>query len=240
MPRAAVALAGAILVVVAIAAFVPFITEDRAVPVSTPSTNSMFIAPALIEVPPGERACLDDVLLDPEADIARFRVGTYGFEGPPLALTLFAAGFREDVRVGPGYADNAEIDVALDGPPRELIGTACISNGGRRLIALYGTAEDRTLSRVDVTVDGEPVSADIALSFWERERSTVLARTPEILELMTAFRPIGPWLTWPLLFLVLIGMPALALWALNRAFRADAAAQPNAATSRSASPISRG
>lgn len=240
MPRPALSLTLAVLAAGALLFFAPFVTEERPIPVSTVVTPPIFVAPALIEVPAGERACLDDVLLDPDADIARFRVGTYGFDGPALVLTLSGPGYREDIRVAGGYGDNAELVLPVAGPRHELVGTACIDNGGRRLIALYGTSEPRTQSRVDVTVGGEPVAADVTLSFWEREPSTVLARTPEILEVMTAFRPIGPWLTWPLLALVLLGVPALALWALQRAFRVDAADQPNAATSRRASPIRRG
>ena len=236
MPRGAIAFTVALLALVAAAGFLPFLTKERNIAVSTPATNPVFTSPALIQVPGGERACLDDVLLDPEADLARFRVGTYGFEGPPLVLTLFGEGYRERVPVSRGFADNADLGVTIRGPERELIGGVCIANEGRRLIALYGTAEGRTQSRVDVTVDGEPLPAtDVALAFYEREPGTVIERIPDALDAMAAFRPIGAWLTWPLLLLVLIGMPALAIWALARAF-----AQPKAATSRSASEIKRG
>ena len=240
MPRAALVFALVVLAVVTLVAFVPFLDRERAVPVSTPSSPSLFVTPALVEVPPGQRACLDDVALIPEADIARFRVGTYGFDGPPLLFTLSGPGYREQVRVPRGYPDSVDVVVPVQGPRQELMGKACIKNGGRRLIALYATTEGRTQSRVDVEVAGEPVAPDVALAFYEREPSTIVARTPEILEVMTAFRPVGTWLTWPLLVLVLIGVPALGLWALHGAFRADGRGQPNAATSRRASPISRG
>lgn len=240
MPKPALALALGLIAVVAAAGFVPFLTEDRPIPVTTAATTPVFSAPALVEVPPGERACLDDVLLDPDADIARFRVGTYGEDGPPLALTLAAPGYRERVAVGAGYADNAELGVPVEGPERELIGDACIANEGRVLIALYATAEGRTQSRVDVEVDGEPVPADVALTFFQREPESVAGRIPEALDAMTAFRPVGTWLTWPLFLLVALAMPALALWALHRAFAQDGEERPNAATSRSASPSTRG
>jgi hypothetical protein len=39
---------------------------------------------------------------------------------------------------------------------------------------------------------------------------------------MSAFRPgiVGPWLLWPLLVLVVVGVPGGVLWAIHRAVSA--------------------
>ncbi|MEX2195743.1 MAG: hypothetical protein WD844_10705 [Thermoleophilaceae bacterium] len=234
MHRRALALAVGLLLAGAAALFVPYLTEDRDAVVSTPATEPLFTTPALIELEGGERACARQVLLDPEAGAARIRVGTFGAQGQPLELLLVGPGYRESVPVPGGYSDNAALSVPVEGPAEELIGRACVENDGRRAVALYATSEPRTVTRMDVTVEGEPVKADLALTFTEGERQSILERTPEILDHATAFGPAGPWLAWALAFLVLLGVPALSLWALRRAF-----AQPKAATSRSASEITR-
>lgn len=218
MPRAALALAVGLMLVGAAIWFVPYLTDEREVPVSTPGTAPLFLNPALIEIREDERACATDVLLDPDADLARFRVGTYREPGAPLEVTLSGPGYRERAAVPGGYPDNAVIDVPVEGPPRELIGRACIENVGEDLMGLYATQEVRTQSRIEVTVDGESSELDLALAFYEEEPQSIAARLPAIMSAATVFRPIGPWLAWPLLVLLLAGIPALALWALWRAF----------------------
>jgi hypothetical protein len=228
MPKTALALGIAAVALVTAVAFVPWLSEERESPVSTPATAPLFDPVVRVELGPGEEACLRDVALDPGADVARVRVGTFGRPGQPLELELSGAGYRERARAAGGYPDNAPVSFAIDGPDRSLLGRACIANAGDGPIALHATGEVRTRSRVRVAVEGREIEPDVALAFYERERRSVLELLPAALERMTAFRPYGEWLTWPLLVAVLLGVPALAFWSLWRAFGAGERDRPRA------------
>ena len=100
-------------------------------------------------------------------------------------------------------------------PEAAVLTTVCIRNEGRRTIAL-NASNDRTRSRSTTTVDGQRVAGNFVLVFAERRPASLLEHVPVMLRRMTAFRPVGEWLLWPLAILFVLGVPAGVLAAYGR------------------------
>jgi hypothetical protein len=216
--RAPLAFTAALVVLGGAIVLLPGLLRDRPRVDATPSPPPLSSI-ALVKVPGGERACLANVVLDAGSDIARFTVGTFGRPGPALAVT--AAGRR--YRVARGFADNARLAVALDPPRRPVETSFCIANQGRRSIALYGSDELRTRSRVTVTVGGRAVAPDVTLTLDRRRPASVLGELGAVVAHTARWRGgIGRPVVWALLVLVLLGVPGGALWAFSRALAEDA------------------
>jgi hypothetical protein len=200
--------------------FVRFLTEDRELVAATPSPRPMFEV-SLVEVPPGEELCISDVTIPADARRLRIQVGTFGPPGPELDLTLQARGYQERLTVPAGFPDSALITAAMDPPVVARLGEVCVTHHGSARIALVGSTEDRTQSRPEGKVGGKVAAADTYLAFYERGSASALDRAGGIVDRMSAFRPavVGPWLLWPLLALVVLGVPGGVLWAALRAVR---------------------
>jgi hypothetical protein len=217
--RGAVAFTAALIVLGALVVLLPSLLRDRPRVDATPSPPPLSSV-ALVNVPGAQRACLRNVVLDRGSQLARFTVGTYGRPGPALAVT--AAGRR--YRVPAGFPDNAHLTVALAPPATPTATSFCITNTGRRTIALYGSDELRTRSRVEVTVGGKPVGADVTLTLDRRTSASVLDQLGAVVERTTRWRPgVGEPVVWALILLVLIAVPGGVLWAFSRALAEDAA-----------------
>jgi hypothetical protein len=216
--RAAVAFTAALVVLGAGLALVPGLLRDRPRVDATPSPPPLSSI-ALVKVAGGERACLSNVVLDPGSQLAHFQVGSFGRPGPALVVTAA----RQRYRVAGGYPDNARLTVALN-PPRAPVAThVCIANTGRSPIALYGSDELRTRSRVAVTVGGRPVAPDVTLTLDRRRPASILSRLGDVVTRTTRWRPgIGRPVVWALLALVLLAVPGGTLWAFSRALAEDA------------------
>ncbi len=200
--------------------FVRFLIEDRELVAAVPSPRPVFQID-LIDVPPGEQLCISGVTVPADARQLRFQVGTFGRAGPELEVTLRAPGYRERVTVPAGYPDSALISAAMDPPTAARLSELCVTHRGSAKIALVGAEEERTLSRPEGRVGGNPVDADTYLAFYSGGSASALDRAGAIVERMSAFRPaiVGPWLLWPLLALVVAGVPAGVLWAVLRGVR---------------------
>ena len=99
-------------------------------------------------------------------------------------------------------------------PARETAASICIRNRGDRRVALYGAA-DRTNSRSQVRVDGQPVVPDFGIVFYEREPVSIIERLPTSIERATTFRgPLTEDLLWVLIVLFVVGTPLGVLLAL--------------------------
>jgi hypothetical protein len=213
VPRAAVASTAALVVLGGGLVLVPGLLRDRPRVDATPSPPPLSSI-ALVKVTAGERACLSNVVLDPGSQLAHFQVGSFGRPGPALVVT--AAGRR--YRVAGGYPDNARLTVALTPRRAPLATRFCIANSGRRAIALYGSDELRTRSRVAVTVAGRPVAPDVTLTLDRRRPASILSQVGDVVTRTTRWRPrVGRPVVWALLALVLLGVPGCALWAFSRA-----------------------
>jgi hypothetical protein len=192
VPFAATCLVGALL-------FAPFLLRDRDLVASTPSPRPLF---NVTFIPVDGQLCVSDVTIPHDARELRFQLRTPG----PVRVTLSAHGYRA-MATGTGA-------VGITPPRTTRLGTVCLRP--QRRGELTGTTEPRTLSRPHGAVDGRPIATDAYLAFYARRQASALAETPQIVHRMGAFRPgvVGPWLLWPLLALVVLGIPAALLAAL--------------------------
>jgi hypothetical protein len=212
---------GLALCAVAATLFVPLLLRDRELVAATPSPRPLFDL-TLVEIGAGEELCIADVTIPSDAEELRLQVATRTAPGPALGLRLQAPGYEERLIVPGGYPDEALVTAAMRAPAATRLGRVCIAHNGPGTVALAGTTEDRTQSRPHGALAGERLPADTYLAFYEREPGSALAHAPDIIERMSAFRPgfVGPWLGWPLLALVVVGLPGGVLWAVLRAARA--------------------
>ena len=211
----------AVLCVLAAVLFARFALADRDLVAATPSPRPMFVV-TFIDLLPGRELCIAGVTIPEDARQVRFQVRTFGDSGPPLVVTFKGRGYTHTTHVPGGYADETTLTPPLTPPRTDVIGEVCVDNRGERTIALVGTTEERTRSRPVGAVNGRAVDPDAYLAFYENRSASALSQTPAIVDRMGAFRPaiIGPWLLWPLLFLVVAGVPAGMLWAALRGARA--------------------
>jgi len=204
----------------AAALFVRFVVEERELVSAVPSPRPMFSI-SLIDVAPGEALCMSGVTIPADARQLRVQVGTFGRSGPALSVTLRGADYTERLRVPAGYPDSAVISAAMRPPATPRLGEVCVRHRGAARIALVGSTEPRTVSRPETRVGGKLVDADTYLAFYAAGSASVLERAGVIVGRMSTFRPglVGPWLLWPLLVVVVLGVPAGVLWAALRGVR---------------------
>lgn len=204
---------------VALAAFfalvaVPWLGDERDFPgsISSPAPRASL---AIAEVAGGERLCLSEVTLDPQSQVARFRIGTFGRAGAPLTLDLRAPGYSFSRRIPGGYADNEQLSVLVDPPRSPTLGSACIRNDGGAKVAVYA-AGDEVRSRVAVT----PERPRPTFGFWESEPRSIAERASLTAERVARFRgPLGhTWVVWASALLAFLSLSAglVALLAFTR------------------------
>ncbi|MBA3328984.1 MAG: hypothetical protein H0T43_11855 [Solirubrobacterales bacterium] len=206
----------------AVFAVVPWATEEVVRPASIPSPTAL-LEVGVIAVAPGDQACTAPFVLTERSARAAFRMTTFARRGSAVAVRIRGPGYRAGGRIAAGYADNAPQLLPIRPPERPTVAEACFANLGPRPIGLFAAADGRSNSRSVSRVEGEAVDGDIALAFYEDKPVSLVERTPEIVERMTAFRPdpVGTWLLWPLLVLVVLGVPLAMTWAIGAAARAD-------------------
>jgi hypothetical protein len=176
-----------------------------------------------------QRLCIDGM---PWAPQARFVQLTVMAERPTPPVTLTAR--------GPGYQARAQLPSGLGSgpvavpltPAKQEIqnGTLCLHNDGRHSVAFYGVPNGgRQAASVTMTLDGKRVKdRQLTVTLLSSRSQSALGRLGELLDRMAMWRPGGPWATWLLFILALVGVPAAVGVALARAGalddRADAAA----------------
>ena len=218
MRRVALGLALVALLAAGLAWGVPYLTGERDYVAVTPQPDPLFVV-SLIPLRSGQVACMDDAVLDPRSEQARFKVGTFFRPPVPLELTIAGGSYTERVRIPATYRDSEVIRVPVRPPAEETAVSICIRNLGERRIALYAAA-DRTNSRSTVFVDGRQVVPDFGITFYEREPASILDRLSTSVERATVFRgPLTTALLWTLLLLFVVGTPAGVLLALAWALR---------------------
>lgn len=191
--------------------FVPWLTEEREVVESTPAHPPLYQR-AVIAVEPRSEVCVEPVTIPAEADMLRF--GILG-ETPrePFVVTARARGYAASARPA-GYANPLAVDVPIEPPGRDVRGSVCFRNDGRRPVALLATTDARILSRADPVVDGKRVSdTEVALTVMRREPASLASRVDEVFAHASNLAPgfAGPWLFWLLSGLVLVAIPLGAL-----------------------------
>lgn len=208
--------AGAVLIVLLLALILPPLQQSRRIATEVPQPPPL-TSVALVEIPGGQQACMDEIGLLPGRQVAEMRIGTYGRAPSPLLFALTASGYSETVSVPPRYVDNGLLDVAFDGPAKVLEGTVCVTNQGRTPVALYAAAE-RSESRSTTTVDGRLWPANFDLAFYVAKPRSLLADAATIMRRLRLFHAhVGLGLLWALAILFAIGVPLAAVAALTSA-----------------------
>ena len=216
------ALAG--LVVVAVGAFLTltWAREARTFTASVPQPPPL-TATSILDVRPGEDACLSDITILPDSEVALVKVGTRGKPGVPLSATVTGpGGYRATGEVaGREWTDNDLIPIRFRPPDRELHGDFCLRNDGKRRIYVYA-AEDRSRTTAKSRIGGDLVLPNMQLTFTEASPGTIAGHRSRITDQLTVFRPaiVGPW-TIRLLFALVVaaltvGIPLALLLALRR------------------------
>ncbi|MDO8210007.1 hypothetical protein [Conexibacter sp. CPCC 206217] len=223
MARRAALLAGLLgLVLIAVLLLLPFATEDRQLYGTFPQPDAV-AAVTLVGLRGGQRACLDEAVVDPHSEVAQLRVGTYGRPAQPLRLTLTGDGYRQTVAIpASGYGDNELLAIPVTPPAAPVEVVICLANEGSRRVALYGTA-DRAKTRSTTRIDGVRQAANPAIRFAEARPASLADRVSTLADRIEVFRPslLSGWMLWLLLALVVVGVPAGAVLALDRALRDD-------------------
>jgi hypothetical protein len=216
---------GAALLVLAFAAvflFIPYLTKERetvaGVPVPTP-----FGVQDRIRLAPDAEVCLNEVAMDVDSELAELMVLTEARSAPGLRVTAAGAGYRSAGEVNGGYTSPATLHVRLEPPPRSLLAEFCVANRGTRNVALLATSEPRTASRPVARVGGQDVPQDLTLRFLSDETGSVVERLGVLVDRMSAFHPpvLEKPVLWVLLALVVLVLPAAAIYAVGASFRGD-------------------
>jgi hypothetical protein len=214
-----VILPAAVLCALAAVLLLRFLGADRDLVAATPSPRPMFTV-TYVRIPASGQLCLSDVTIPASARQLRLQVRTFGRPGPALAVELRAPGYEQRHELPADYPDGAVLVLPIEPPPEDALGSVCLT--AERAVALVGTTEERTQSRPAGALDGNPIAADTYLVFYAGRSASALSQTGAIVERMAAFRPagVGQWLLWPLLALVVVGIPAGVLAAVTSAVRA--------------------
>lgn len=199
-----------VLVVLLLTLALPYLNEKRRIATDVPQPSPLFEV-ALVELHAGQMACSDEIDLLPGRQVAEIRVGTYGKSASPLLVTMTGPGFSATLPVAPTYLDNGPIEIPFVGPAKALEGSVCVSNLGRRRIALYASG-DRTKSRSRTLVDGRSWPSNFDLTFYAPQPQSLLDRAGAIMRRLRLFHAgVGLGLLWLLAFLFVIGVPVASI-----------------------------
>jgi hypothetical protein len=219
-PRVALGAAGLALIFAAAYWVVPYLTRERETVSGVPVPKPLAVNEQ-VPLSAGQEACLDHVAFNRDSEIVEFTVLSRMRSGPPLRIRAAAGPYRTRAAVDRGYRAPAVVRADIDPPEPSRLGRICLANRGRRAVVLLGTREPRTLSRAVTTIDGAPSAADISLRFLAAEPGTVPERLGSLVDRISAFKPtvLEQPILWLVLALVVVGVPALALYALAAGFR---------------------
>ncbi len=227
MPRGsatrATVLAAVLIALGALVLYAPVLTRETR-PVASTATPVSRAAPAQVALGPGEEACTDQVALGPDAQVAELRADPGERRGPRLEVRTIADGRRSAPAAVPaGYRGDSTLEVAIDPPPRSVIGELCVANAGARDVDLIGTTDARTTTRSATKVDGRPVAPDLQLRFFEAEPQRLVSRLGEVFDRMATLKGalVAPWVLWLLAAVLFAGVPAATLWMIHGALRED-------------------
>lgn len=218
-PRVVVLLTTALFLLAAAVLFAGPLTRERT-PVASTGTPPPFGVRSPILVRPGQELCAEDVLLSSRAAVAELVLDQGRTPAPPLSLTVRSGDRRSAPVAVPGGGTGVfPLRAPFTAPSTDERGSVCLRNDGRVAAQFVGTEEFRTMTGLRTTVDGQPVPPDVALNFYEGSTVSVMSFLPRIIDYMTAFRGFlgAAWILWPLLVLVVAGVPLAVLWAFSRA-----------------------
>jgi hypothetical protein len=178
-----------------------------------------------VAVPGHGRICVDGMPWAPEARLVQLRV----LPGPTArtpALGIEATGpggYRATTKIPAGLVQNDRATAPIRPAAREITGTLCVTNEGARPTSFYGVpTADRLGAAVKVTVNGRALAdRQLSVTLLQSRDKAILGRLGTVLSHVAAFRPIGAWMVWILLALLLVGTPVGVALALARASADD-------------------
>lgn len=187
-------------------------------------TNSVRARGAVVDVAPGQRACVP--LLRIPAGTARVQMEVLaGALRPPLEGTVLAGGRRHASRVpAADVAGFSKVEFPIPrrpDAPEATDGSVCLRNlapPGGEGVAVGGT-NGATGIEPAPTLEGKPLDRQLAVWYLPPagEERTVLAQLPDVMRRAALFRPgwVGAWTPWMLVFglVPLLGFAALRLLA---------------------------
>src|SRR4051794_20983076 len=190
----------------------PFATREREYLSSVPAAPSLFQAPVPVELKPRDQICVKDMPLDRDSQLARFFFYTYGKRGVPLAVSASGPGYSFRSTYPGGWAEGP-VELPLRPPAHSIDGQICVSNKGRRKVAIQATPVGQRFSRPQPYLNGGPLPQDVPLTLHRRKPGTLIEQIPRGLQHAAVFVPLATWALWILLVLVVLGIPAAVVLA---------------------------
>jgi hypothetical protein len=220
-----------------------YLLKSRPAIWATPTSEPYDVAQLTpIAVPGHQRICLDGMPWAPQARFVQIRV-LPGLRArtPAIGIAARGPGYRADAVIPGGLSQNARATAPIRPASREIDGTLCVTNRGARPLSFYGVpTADRLGAPVTVTVGRKPlVDRQLSVTLLQSHNRAILGRLGTVLSHVATFRPVGTWLVWILLALVLLGAPVAVASALAGASAADdegATAAPGGRTPPSPPP----
>jgi GAF domain-containing protein len=178
-----------------------------------------------IAVPGHGRICVDGMPWAPEARFVQLRV-LPGPKGRTPAIGVEATGpggYRAEAEIPAGLLQNARATAPIRPAGKQITGTLCVTNEGTRPTSFYGVpTADRLGAPVKVTLNGSAVAdRQLSVTLLQSGDKSILGRLGTVLSHVAAFRPVGAWMVWILLALLLVGAPVGVALALARASAED-------------------
>lgn len=219
------AVSAALMLIVALAWGVPWLTKSRPDRTSTP-TPPPFAAIAPITLKPGQVACENLVALSPDTHTVTVLSGKFDGTGPKLRVVASTPdGYRGTGEIAAGYDGLQSLPATITpAPPTNAIGGVCVRNVGTKSVDLQGTTEGRIQNRSATSVDGEVIPAKLSLLLSTGTDRSIADRPGQILSRISAFKPpiVGSASLTILFLLVVLLVPAGVLYAIWRGIASDA------------------
>jgi hypothetical protein len=173
---------------------------------------------------PGDEACQAPIVIPDRTadfDVVVFTLASAEQPSPPVDVTVATADGR---RLASGSAPGGDPPETTALLKRVDVGRVftreplrvCLRNAGSADVTLYGSGDLATRTSTG-EFNGEPLGADVALSFERASARSLLSLVPVMFERMALWHAgwVGAWLYWLLAAAVLIGVPALLVAALR-------------------------
>lgn len=188
-----------------------FVTDRRDAWTSSPGLGALFTREVVL-LRAGERACLRPVTFYADTGQARVRLRAPRSPSPRVDLHMRGPGYSEVARI-PRLDPQVEGVAAVEfpRPGREVTGELCFRNRGPTPIQLIGTNEGRSLTPVDLLVNGRlKPNADLELILLKAGTHSLGSRRSELIDRAAAFTGgwVPRWLLWPIA-LLFAGLPVV-------------------------------
>jgi hypothetical protein len=185
-----------------------------------------------ITVPARGRVCADGIPFGPEVRYVAVRVlPPAGTRTPsPLFFEIQAADrYHATATVPAGLPSGARAIAKVKPYEDEIYGVLCVSNRASRPVDLAGVVRNGSYassSRFDI--NGTPFEdRELSVTLLSDTHQSLFARFGAVLSHVAAFRPIGAWLVWVVLALLIAGVPVATLRALSWAAEHDDTSPPS-------------